>query len=217
MSGAVISIKTNFPEVSRALGKLSDDIGNRALVRAMNKTMDQGKTEMARGISKEFRVSVGTAKERLSVTRASAKGGALRFEASLEATRRGHGRSMNLIAFAEQSVTLAQARKRVKAGEGGVYTLGKGVQVQKALQIRFQVKRTGGKKMIPGAFIGNKGRTLFIRTGKERLPIKALNTIDVPQMFNARRINEAVRSVMLTRFQSNFDRELRVVLQGWAK
>lgn len=196
MSGNVISIKTNFPEVARALDKLSGDIGNRAMVRAMNKTIDQGKTEMSRGISKEFRISVGAAKERLSVTRASAKKGNLRFEATLEATRRGKGRSMNLIAFKTVDA------RRTKKG---------------MTQIKFQVKRGGGRKSITGAFIGNKGRTMFIRTGKSRLPIAAVNTIDVPQMFNTRRINDVVRQAMLTRFQANFDRELRVVLQGWVK
>lgn len=196
MSSNSISIRHNFPEVARKLLVLGDDIGNKALVRALNKTIDQGKTKMARGISKEFRISVGTAKDRLSVTRASAKAGSVRFEAKLEATRRSKGRSMNLIHF----VTALPKKTR------------KGVS-----QVKFQVKRGGGRKSITGAFVGNQGRTLFIRTGKERKPIQALNTIDIPQMFNAQRINSVVRQVMLSRFKTNFDRELRVVLQGWVK
>lgn len=191
-----ISIRHNFPEVARKLNLLADDIGNKAMVRALNKTIDQGKTEMARGISKEYRISVGTAKDRLSITRASAKAGSVRFEAKLEATRRGQGRSMNLIAF--KTSDARQTRKGMS-------------------QVKFQVKRSGGRKTITGAFVGNKGRTLFIRTGDARLPIKALNTIDLPSMFNAKRINSVVRQVMLTRFKTNFDRELRVVLQGWVK
>lgn len=191
-----ISIRHNFPEVARKLSLLADNIGNKAMVRALNKTIDQGKTEMARGISKEFRISVRTAKERLSVTRASAKAGSLRFDATLEATKRGQGRSMNLIAF-----KTSDARSTRKG----------------MTQVKFQVKRSGGRKTITGAFVGNKGRTMFIRTGKERLPIQALNTIDVPQMFNTKRINQVVRQVMLSRFRTNFDRELRVVLQGWVK
>jgi hypothetical protein len=211
-----ISIRHNFPEVQRALDQVAENVGNRALVRAMNTTVEQGKTQMARGISQEFRISSAMANDRLSVTRARAKSGAWVFEAKLEATKRGQGRGMNLIAFMEQAVTLAQARKRIKAGEGGRYSL-RGREVQKALQLRFQIKRSGGEKVIPGAFIGNRGRTVFIREGKGRLPIKALNTIDIPQMFNTRRINEMVRAVMLQRFQTNFQRELRAVLGGFAK
>lgn len=213
----VISIKNNFPEVIAKLKTLEDGIGNKAVVRSLNATIDQGKTQMARTISKEFRISVGTAKDRLSVTRASASSANVGFEVALEATRRGKGRAMNLIAFAETSVTLAQARKRIKGGEGGKHTLRNGGVITKALQVRFQIKRSGGKKMIKGAFIGNKGRTLFIREGKKRLPIKSLSTIDIPSMFNTKRINAEVVKVMRERFAANFDRELAKITEGFIK
>jgi hypothetical protein len=197
MSANTISMRTNFPKVVAKLNQVADDVGNKAMVRALNTTIDQGKIQMARNISQEFRITVGKAKARLDVRKASAKGGALRFEAVLEATRRGTGRSMNIIAF------VGALPRRSKKG--------------KLSQIKFQIKRGGGKKMLPGAFIGNKDRTMFIRTGDARLPIKPLNTIDVPRMFNARRINGAVRKVMLERFETNFNRELRVVLKGYVK
>jgi hypothetical protein len=197
MSGIVLNVRTNFPEVMAKLSQVSDQIGNRAMVRALNTTITQGKTEMARDISKEFRISVGTAKDRLEVSRASSKGGVYKFEASLQATRKAKGRSMNVIAF------VGALPKRTKKG--------------KMAQIKFQIKRQGGKKTITGAFVGNKGRTLFIREGKGRLPIKAVSTIDIPQMFNTRRINEVVQQVMLDKFEANITRELRVVLGGFAK
>lgn len=198
-----INIRNNFPAVAASLDRVAYDAGNKAMVRALNTTVVQGKTQMARQISKEFRINTGTAKERLAVRKAVAKGGVLRFEASLEATKRGNRRSMNLIAFVENKVTLSEGRRRAKGGT--------------ASQVRFQIKRTGGKKMIKGAFIGNDGRTVFIRTDKSRLPIKALNTIDVPQMFNTKRVNIIVREVMLKRFDTNFRRELRSVLKGYVR
>lgn len=203
MTGNFISIRNNFPQVTRQLERLAQNVGDKSMVRALNKTVDQGKTEMARKISQEFRISKADAEQRLAVRRASVKGGMLRFEAVLEATRRGKGRSMNLIHFVEQKTTLAEAKRRRKAGD--------------LAQLRFQIKRTGGKKVLPGAFIANKGRTVFIRTGKQRLPIKALNTIDVVQMFNTQRINSVVREVMLKKFDANFRRELRAVLKGYVK
>jgi hypothetical protein len=199
----VISIRTNFPEVTAQLKRLADDVGNKALVRSLNKTIDQGKTQMARTISQEFRIAVGAAKDRLKVSKANAKQGNLGFEVSLEATRKGKGRALNLIAFVENKTTLGEARKRAKKGTQS--------------QVHFQVKRSGGKKYIKGAFIANKGRTLFIRTGKDRLPIKSVSTIDIPSMFNTKRINAAVVQVMRDKFEANFDRELRVVLQGFAR
>lgn len=199
-----INIRNNFPEVAARLNSLPEQIGNRAMVRALNQTMTQGKTEMARRISSEYRITVGKAKERLAVDRAVARGSSLRFRAVLSATKRGKGRSMNLIAFLNKA-RLGKAAAR-RAGTAGL-----------AGQLQFQIKRAGGKKVIKGAFVANAGRTVFIRTGKERLPIKALSTIDVPQMFNSKRIHGAVRQVILDKFPANFQRELRAVLQGYAR
>ena len=197
MSSNTISIRNNFPQVAAQLDRMAKDVGDKAMVRALNRTVDQGKTEMARKISQEFRISSSVAKDRLAVRRASARGGVLRFEAVLEATKRGKGRSMNLIHF------VTTAAKRNKRGD--------------LSQIKFQIKKVGGRKMLPGAFVGNKGRTVFIRTGKDRKPIKALNTIDVVQMFNTKRINSVVREVMLKKFDANFQRELRAVMKGYIK
>lgn len=198
-----INIRHNFPEVIRRLEQIPEALANKALVRSLNATVDQGKIQMAREISQEYRISVGAAKERLVVRKASAKGGALRFEASLEATKKGRGRSMNLIAFQTGALTKRTAKKAGRANAVG--------------QIGFQIKRGGGRKVITGAFIGNNGRTMFIRTGKDRLPIKALNTIDIPQMFNARKLNIIVRRVMMNKFSANFQREVSSVLRGFLK
>lgn len=199
-----INIRNNFPAIAAQLDRLGLDVGNKAVVRALNTTIAQGKTQMARQISQEFRVSVGTAKERLKVYRASNRGGVMRFAATLEATRKGKGRSMNLIAFVTKGkVSKASAKRTGRTDLAG--------------QLQFQIKRGGGKKAIKGAFVGNAGRTVFIRTGKERMPIKALNTIDIGQMFNTRRVNKVVRQVMLDKFPTNFERELRSVMKGYAR
>lgn len=220
-----ISLRNNFPDVKRKLQGLADDVANKVLVRSMNKSIASGKTDMAREISKEFMVTVGDAKNRLYVTYAKAKG-KYKFSAELMATRkRGlHGndwRGMNLIAFVERSVSLAQFKKRVKAGEGGSQTLKNGGSFQKALQLRFKIKRTGGQKMLPGAFIATsaktKGTAVFMREGKSRFPILTKTTIDIPQMFNTKRVNKVVVDSILKNFERHFERELRVVLGGWAK
>ena len=216
--GIVLNVRTNFPAVINQLKEVSEQLGNKVVVRALNATVTQGKSTMARKISSEFRVSTAQAKYRLDIRKATSKAGAVRFEAVLSASNKNNkGRSMNMIAFAERSITLAQSRKRIKAGEGGAQTLRNGGVVTKALQLRFQIKRGGVKKVIKGAFIGNKGRTMFIRTGKGRLPIQALNTIDIPQMFNTKRINEVVRDELLKNFEKNFNREMRGVRKGFLK
>ena len=217
MNGITISIKTEFADVQRQLNALPDKLRDRVLARSINASMTQGRTEMARRISSEFRVKVSDVKERLTISRATTRDSGAVISASLAARNRAKGRSMNLIHFVEQVVTVAAARKRMKAGEGGTQTLRSGGKVRKALQVRFQIKRAGGQKMIKGAFIGNKGRTVFIRAGKERFPINELNTIDVPNMFNTQRINEVVVAVMRERFTANAQRELLAALAGFLK
>lgn len=205
-----ISIRHNFPEVIAAMDRVGKDIGDIAMVRALNTTIGQGRTDMARAISKEFRISTTKAKERLSIQRATAGRGGPRFHVFLEATGRGRGRSANLIAFVSGA-----SRPQPWSGK----------------QLKLKIKRGGGAKTITGAFIGNQGRTVFIRrrigyigdrvnrkgNSKHAESIQALNTIDIPQMFNTKRINFAVRKVMLQKFEKNFARELRAVLGGFAR
>lgn len=190
-----ISINLNFPEVQRKLDALQRDIGQRALSSAVNKTLALAKTQMIRGIAAEFNVTAAYVRERLRVRRATAKGGVV-IEGSLIGSRAGgKGRSANIIAFVEKKTSLADARRRRKAG-----TLN---------QLFVKVKRRGAAKPLKGAFIGNNGRTVFERVGKERLPILPKQVIDVPQMFNTKRINSAVVAALKTKFPEVFEREAR--------
>ena len=193
-----ISVKTNFPEVARAMGQMQQDVAQRAMASALNKTIDIARTAMTREIPAEFMVTAGYVRQRLRVKRATGKGGGIRLEAELAATNR-KGRSANIIAFVEKSVTLAQSRKRAKAGTQG--------------QLFVKIKRKGAKKSLgPLAFIGNKGRTVFQRVGKSRLPIKAVQTIDVTQMFNTKRINGRVVAIMRERFAAIFQHEAQFAI-----
>ena len=197
MTAISLSIKHDWPDLQRKIDRQRKDIADKAMARALNKTIDQGRAEMARRIAAEYRIKISDVRQRLAITRARKQGKALELTVSLEATRAGKGRSMNLIAF--------------HTGGGRVLKSGK------RQQLRFKIRRDGGNKQITGAFIGNKGRTIFIREGEDRLPIKAVSTIDVIQMFNVKRINLAVREALLASLESNFDRELRVVLGGYAQ
>jgi hypothetical protein len=193
----VVQIKVNVDlgGVLGALDQLHADVRERAAASAINKTLAKGNTRMAREISREFNISQAKVKDRLDISRAKFIGGKAVIAGALLATKDGKHRSMNLIAFVENKVTLAEAKRRAKAGD--------------LSQLRFQIKRKGKAVVIPGAFIGNKGRTVFIREGKARLPIKALQTIDVPQMFNTRRINKLVVDQMEQDFPTIFDNDVK--------
>jgi len=191
-------MKMDIKKVSRALGGLRDGLKNKATNMALNKTAAKGKTEMGRAIRAEFNLKAADIRPRLRVLRASKKGADL--VAVLDAlggSRRG--RSMNLIRFLESKVTLAEGRRRKKSGTQN--------------QLRFKIKKRGPAKTIKGAFIGNKGRTIFKRSGKARTPIEAVGTIDVPNMFNTKRINKRVVARIQKEFPIEFERAARHVLR----
>jgi hypothetical protein len=194
-----ISVRADFKDVQRKIDALSSDLQRKVVPAALNKVAAKAKTEMTRQIAAEFNIQSSDVRSRLRVTRASRK--LSDWYATLDpfaSARRG--RSLNLIRFVEKSVTLAEARRRKKSGT--------------ANQLRFQIKKTGGKQQITGAFIANKGRTVFVRLGNERLPIKALSTIDVPQMFNTRRIASAVVSRIEREMRVEFDRAISAAVAG---
>lgn len=200
----LISIKTNFPEVQRSLDRLQSGVREQALVSAINKTLDQAKTAMVRGITSEFNVKAAYVRERLRVIRASKKGGPFTIVGTLQGGS-DRKRSANIIAFVERSTSLAQAKKRKKAG-----TLN---------QLFVKIKRGSGAKPLKDAFIGNKGRTVFKRvpgtkmasrsrwSGSAAEQIAPVQVIDVGQMFNTRRINSVVVNTMKAKFPQVFARE----------
>jgi hypothetical protein len=192
-----IDIRTTFPQVAQALRQAEDDLASKVLARTLNVVVAQASTQMGREIRSQYNLPADYVRQRLRVRRAYAKGGQFTLQAELAASD-GKGRSANVIRFVENSVSLREAKRRAKQG-----TLRK---------LFVQIKRQGGKKAIDGAFIGNKGRTVFIRTGESRLPIKAVRTIAVGQMFNARRINDRVLATINERFPVVFAREMRYAL-----
>lgn len=177
-----LSIKTNFAQVQRSLDQLSDDIALKATVSGTNKTVAQAKTAMSREIRKEFNLSAAKVAEKLFITKAKLSAGRFRVEASLLSQTKSGQRSINVINF--------QAR-------------------QTATGVSIKVKRTGARKVVKGAFLGNKGRTVFKRQGATRLPIQPVQVIDVPQMFNTYKVKAAVIRFIEAKAPSIFEREIR--------
>lgn len=202
-----INIDSTFPQVIEKAKALEGDLRDKALASALNRTIEQGRTQMVREIAGEYQVRARDVRDQLDITRATVRNGS----ASLQAELRAKGkRSVNMIRFLERFVTLAQQRRRVKAGDK---------------ELRFKIKK-GAAKTVPGAFVGNKGRTVFRRIPgtvaqsrqryagtKHAEAIEALSTIGTPSMFNAKRINAAVVRAIEQRFPAIADRELAFYLK----
>lgn len=172
-------------EVKRMLSALPEELRDKASAMAINKTADKAKTEMKRQIAAVYNLKSSEIGGALKTTKASAAKNIMSaslYPVSLSGSRTG--RAMNVIHFLESSTTLAQAKKRAKAG-----TL---------QQLFFKIKKGSAAKTIgkegdkSAPFIGNNGRTVFRRTGKSRTPIEPVQVIDTRQMFNTAALNQAV-------------------------
>lgn len=176
-----ITIEHNFPQVAAQMRRMSKDIAEKAMASALNKTIAIGKTAMSKEIRQEFALPASKVSARLRITKATVKGDTSGLEAGLFPLN-ARGRSLNLANF--------EARQTSKG-------------------VTFKIKRNGPRHLIPGAFLINRGGTVMIRIGKDRLPLKALQTIDIAQMFNTRRINTKVIDTIKERFPEIFEREAK--------
>lgn len=183
-----LSIETNFPQVQRRLDELRREVADKAAARAVNKAAAQGQTQMSRRIRQEFNISAAKVREKLFVKRSTFRQGRLAIEAELYSKdKSGRRRAINLINFGARE-TKQGLTVKIRKGSGRVVATSRG-------------------------FIGNKGRTAFKRTGSKRLPIEPLQTIDVPQMFNTKRITAAVVRTIMAKFPEIFEREVAYALR----
>lgn len=191
MSLVDIKVRYNFDlsKIQKDLNDIKTSLGDKAVVSILNKTAAQAKTRMSEAIRDEYNISASLVRDRIKVGKAQRKGATAFTALVIGNPEPGGGkRSFNVIRFLETKVTIAEGRRRRKAG-----TLS---------QLRFKIKKAGGKTTIKGAFIGNQGRTVFIRTGPGRLPIKAVQTIGIPQMFTTKRNTK----IVLDWIKANFPR-----------
>ena len=184
-------------EVQAKLAGMRRDMQAKVLQPAINKVADKAKAEINRAIPQEYAVKAGEVRNAISLR--SAQAGRLEAVIDIFGSARKRGRSLNLIHFLAAvrglAVRGAKASKRDRAALDQ--------------QLGFVIKKAGGLKKIDGAFIGNKGRTIFKRTGKARLPIKPVQVIGFSQMFNSRKINRRVMDKIAAEFPVEIDRALK--------
>lgn len=188
-----LSISSNFPGLLETLKKLPNDIQSKVLKPALKQSADAGKTALIRDITQNFNI------QRFEVTNSvrsfvseSPKiiNGGIGYTATILTS--SNKRSLNLIRFIEKKITLAQSRKRNKAGTKNY--------------LHAKIRKTGGYKSLGNkAFVGNKGRTVFFRVDGSR-KIKAFQTINISQMANTiegtQRVIERINEVLENRINN---------------
>ena len=191
-----LSVKADLNAVRDQLRRLEKGVRDRAIAAALNRTAEMAKTAATRDITSAFNLQASYVRGRIKIRRASARSGVLEVVLSSPGKR-----SANLIRYAERRVTLAEGRRRAKQGRHGVYV---------------KIRRKGSYQLVKGAFIGNQGRTVFRRIGRERLPIESLQAIDVPQAMFSDIGVENLRKAVLRVFPQRLAHEIQRLLRGSA-
>ena len=191
-----------FDKVQRILEALPREIEDKVMGPALNKTAQKARAEINRLVVAEYAVKASDVRN--SVDLSPARKGRLTAVITVFGSPSRRGRSMNMIRFLAVQ-RIANKMKRVR-----------GKKVSKAeiaalnRQLGFLIRRGGGLKTIPGAFVGNKGRTVFRRVGKARLPIEPVQVIGFSQMVNSRKI--------ITKVLEKIETEIPVeVMRAWRR
>jgi len=185
-----MSVRADLVAVRDHLRKLERGVREKAIAAALNRTAEMAKTAATRDITSAFNLQAKYVKGRIKIRKASARSGLL--EVTLSSPGK---RSANLIRFAQQRV---KYNRRKGSATVGVYV---------------KIRRRGSYQLVKGAFVGNKGRTVFRRLGKERLPIESLQAIDVPQAMFSDIGVENLRKAVARVFPQRLAHEIKRLIQ----
>jgi hypothetical protein len=176
----------------------------------MQRMLELARTEARRQISAAYNLPAATIRQRLKITRARPGPHGLTAELYVGDRAGRAGRSLNVVRFLVGRPPSAKGRKITKVKARRVLKAG-----TKA-KLKVQIKR-GSIKPSQRGFLGNAGRTVFQRVGQSRYPIEAVETIDVGQMFNTRRVLDQVMAFINSRWQEVLDREVGYVMNRFKR
>ena len=199
-----VSTRIDFSQALKKLEGLPEKVQQKAIIATINRVAAKARTEMKRQIGAEFNVKAGDINAQLSVSKANKSQNVV--QAILRSFGKRKGKtSRNVMLFDAKQVegTGRPKQVRVQFKDGSWRTL----RIKEGGGVSVKIKRNGGRKLIPHAFIANKGRTVFIR--KEDGTIKGVETIDIPNMFNTRRIYANVLEKIRTDLIAETDRSLK--------
>ena len=183
-------------DIQAKLSGLSTALVDKVLPAAINKAADKARAEINRAIPEVYNVTATEVRNSIQIIGASKA--RPRAVISIFGSAARKGRSLNMIHFlaAVRAAGKAQKTRRTKTNKAALRALGK--------EIGFLIKKGAGLRSIPGSFVGNKGRTIFIRNpdkqsknrpgplNKHTQAIDPVQVIGYSQMFASRRISDRV-------------------------
>jgi hypothetical protein len=162
-----------------------------ATYHALNRTMDQVITQIGRIVPKDYAIKAKEVKD-------SFRGGIKRpTRSNLEASLTSKGNALSLAHFPHSPSTPSSRKYKVKA----------------------TIKKNGGRKIIqstPKPFVMTTGArsaegmqyNIFKREGAERLPVKVLRTLSIPQMITNENLTEEIQNFATDKFNERLQHEI---------
>ena len=155
-----------------------------AISNALNRTISNLATTVNKEVRADYQVKSTDIKNTLVKRTANPN--------SLSATLRSKGRVLGLDHFKLSPKTVQPKRKK---------------------PIKVAVKKNG-LKTLPGAFVANvNGPIVFVRTSKNRLPIKRLFGPSIPQMFKSRNVQQKVNRQANEKFKERLNHEINRLIE----
>jgi len=172
-------------QVDRAVRLLAHLPGaaERSMVRAINRAILGARTTAVKLVRRRYRVTARAVKKTMTLRRAT--------RSRLEASVKSVAPRVPLFAFGPRPN---------QPGTGG-----KGKPT-----LRVGVKRKGGRKPIPGAFVVRLGSAVHVasRKGKDRLPLEKAYGPAVPQMLGVASVTREVEKVAQERLAARLEHEI---------
>lgn len=203
MIGVKLDVRGLY-DVKNRLSRISDSLQSGVVNQAINKTAQKARAEINRAIYQEYAVRQDEVRNAIDLRKANKTD--LTATINIFGSKSRRGRSANMIRF----LAIAQLAGMAVKTRGAKVTRKQARAIGN--QLGFKIRRAGGIKKIDGAFIGNKGRTVFIREDKSRLPIQPVQVIGFSQMFNSRKINLRVMDKVRADFSDEIDRAIKLAL-----
>ena len=206
-----IDVRADFAGALGALDNLQRDVRDTVIARSLNRIAEQTKTQASREIGNRYNLTRAQVRNRIIIDKAFAK---TRLTVVVRVPLRGGKyRALHL-------TNLTGTKDlRYSIGRVGAYTLrmarrtSKGKVTSKG-GVQYSILR-GNRQIFPNAFIApgkNSGKLIaFQRTDLDnpRSKLKALHVIDVPQMFNARVINDSLLRLIRDKFPREVEAQMR--------
>jgi hypothetical protein len=200
-----LDLESNIEAAKLAVRDLSEDLSDRAVLRALNRAGDQSMTAIGREIRKVYNVPAAVARSQVRVLRRAIPGN-LQFEIRVS------GRRIPLIEFSPRpgapSIHRRSPGVSVSIKKGQRKSIAHAfVQRMKSGHVGVMVRSRGRAKT---DVVFRYGAGSRLRRGGSDLPITELTGPSLPRMFVQQLILEAVQTVALNSFNRTFEGQVRL-------